>query len=51
MFRILAYVNARRARREAQMALEKFGDRYLDYTTTTAALIPPYTNTHAVSEG
>lgn len=49
MFPILVYVYIRLARREEQMALEEFGDRYRDYMTQTPAFIPSRKNTRAAS--
>lgn len=40
MFPILVYIYVRLARREEQMALEEFGDRYRDYMAKTPAFIP-----------
>lgn len=40
MFPILVYVYIRLARREEQMALDEFGDRYRDYMSKTPAFIP-----------
>lgn len=40
MFPILVYVYVRLARREEQLALEEFGDRYRDYMAQTPAFIP-----------
>lgn len=40
MFPILVYIYVRLARREEQMALEEFGDRYRDYMARTPAFLP-----------
>lgn len=40
MFPILVYVYVRLARREEQMALEEFGDRYRAYRAHTPAFLP-----------
>lgn len=40
MFPILVYVYVRLARREEQLALEEFGDRYREYMARTPAFLP-----------
>lgn len=45
MFPILVYVYVRLARREEQMAIDEFGDRYRDYMRTTPAFFPEWRNT------
>ncbi len=40
MFPILVYIYVRLARREEQMALEEFGDRYRAYMARTPAFLP-----------
>lgn len=49
MFPILVYVYVRLARREEQVALEEFGDRYRDYMEKTPAFIPSLKNTNTAS--
>ncbi len=40
MFPVLVYVYARLARREEQLAIAEFGDKYIRYMRTTPAFIP-----------
>lgn len=49
MFPILVYVYVRLARREEQMALQEFGDRYGDYMAKTPAFIPSWKNMRTAS--
>ena len=42
MFPILVYVYVRLARREEQMAIDEFGDRYRDYMRATPAFLPQW---------
>jgi len=51
MFPILVYVYFRLARREEQMALEEFGDRYRAYMDRTPAFIPTRKRTNATATG
>lgn len=51
MFPILVYVYVRLARREEQMAIDEFGDRYRDYMQATPAFFPRWRNTSAKSTG
>lgn len=45
MFPILVYIYVRLARREEQIAIDEFGDRYRDYMTVTPAFFPTWRNT------
>ncbi|HNP35818.1 MAG TPA: isoprenylcysteine carboxylmethyltransferase family protein [Woeseiaceae bacterium] len=45
MFPILVYIYVRLARREEQIAIDEFGDRYRDYMTVTPAFFPMWRNT------
>jgi protein-S-isoprenylcysteine O-methyltransferase Ste14 len=51
MFPILVYVYVRLARREEQLALDEFGDRYRDYMAKTPAFLPSRRNAGARSPG
>lgn len=51
MFPILVYVYVRLARREEQMALQEFGDRYRRYMARTPAFIPSRSNAGKTSAG
>jgi protein-S-isoprenylcysteine O-methyltransferase Ste14 len=51
MFPILVYVYVRLARREEQMALQEFGDRYREYMARTPAFIPSRKNARTTSAG
>ncbi len=49
MFPILVYVYVRLARREEQLALDEFGDRYREYMARTPAFLPSRKNAGAPS--
>jgi protein-S-isoprenylcysteine O-methyltransferase Ste14 len=51
MFPILVYVYVRLTRREEQMALQEFGDRYREYMARTPAFIPSRKNVRMTSAG
>lgn len=51
MFPILVYVYVRLARREEQMAIDEFGDRYRDYMRATPAFFPEWRDTSNRSIG
>lgn len=51
MFPILVYVYVRLARREEQMAIDEFGDRYRDYMRATPAFLPQWRSTSNRSIG
>lgn len=51
MFPILTYVYVRLARREEQVALDEFGERYRDYMARTPAFLPSRKDFRSVSEG